>query len=163
MTHLAITAAFVLALIQLSAAQEKKTDEKKDELKLSKEEQAVIDLTNAERKKEMLPPLVANPKLMAAARAHAENMAKQDMLKHKLDDKEPWDRTKDAGYKNGHIGENIHWNAETPKEAMKDWMGSQLHRENILKKEFEEIGVGVVKNKKGERYWAQVFGSEAGK
>lgn len=155
MTRLAFAVLSAVALLPPAPGQEKK-----DELKLSKEEQELIDLTNAERKKAELPPLAVNPKLMAAARAHAENMARQEKLEHTLDDKDPAARVTDAGYKFRTTGENVAWNADTPKEAVKDWMDSPPHRENILKKGYADIGAAVAKSKKGERYWVQVFGAE---
>src|SRR5262249_46692075 len=154
---------FVLA--SLAGAVEKpgeKKDAKKPEIKLTTDEQAVIDLTNAERKKAEkdgeplnLKPLQMNPQLMEAARKHAANMAEQDKRGHKPDDKEPPDRTKAAGYESEFVGENIAWGQKTPKDVLKAWMESEGHRENILRPEYEEIGVAVVKNKKGERYWVQ--------
>jgi len=149
-------ATLMLALLPIVDAREKPGE--KPELKLSKDEQAIVDLTNAERKAAKLPALTANPQLMAAARSHALNMAKQEKLSHKLDDKEPADRVKDAGYDFGYVGENIAWNQDTPKEVLADWMKSKPHKENILNAEYTEIGVAVEKNKKGERYWVQVFG-----
>jgi uncharacterized protein YkwD len=129
-----------------------------DAPKLSADEAAVIDLVNAERKKADLPPLKPNPKLLAAARGHAANMAKQDKLEHDLDGKSAADRVKETGYKYTSTGENILWNAPTPKEAVAAWMESEPHKANILGENYTEIGVGVVKNEKGERYWVQVFG-----
>jgi uncharacterized protein YkwD len=157
--------AFALAPVVLSA-QEKESpedarkDAKTGEFQLTKDEQALIDLTNAERKSadKDLKPLKMNPKLMEAARKHAANMAAQDKLDHVLDEKKPTDRVKTAGYKSTYVGENIAWNQDTPKEVMKSWMDSEHHRDNILKPEYTEIGVAVVKNKKGEPYWVQVFG-----
>ena len=153
----AVLLAFALA--PLTWADEKK-DDTKAELKLTADEEAVIELTNAERKKaeKELPPLKMNPRLMEAARKHAENMAAQDKLAHKLDDKEPSDRTKAAGYKSSFVGENIAWNQKSPKDVVKAWMDSEGHRENILHAEYTEIGVAVAKNKKREPYWVQVFG-----
>ena len=150
-------ALFLFAIAPLTA------DDKKDELKLTKDEQGVIDLTNAERKKAELPPLKVNAKLMAVARAHAENMAKQEKAEHVLDDKKPTDRAKEAGYKYAWLGENVAWNAQNPKEALEGWMDSPPHKENILKKEYTEIGVAVAKSKSGEPYWVQLFGSPRGK
>ncbi len=149
--------ALVLALVPLAGADDKK-DDKKDELKLTADEQAVIDRTNDERLTFALKPLKANPQLMEAARKHAENMAKQDKLEHVLDEKTPSDRTKAAGYKSGFVGENIAWNQKDAKEVLTGWMDSEGHRDNILKKEYTEIGVAVAKNAKGEPYWVQVFG-----
>jgi uncharacterized protein YkwD len=150
-----------VALTTLAAAQDKKESpakEQKDESKITREEQEVVDLTNAERKKADLKPLSVNPKLMAAARGHAENMARQEKMEHTLDDKTPADRAKAAGYKYAWLGENIAWNQETPKQVVEGWMNSEHHKENILKDEATEIGVAVAKSKKGERYWVQVFG-----
>lgn len=127
-------------------------------LKLSSDEQAVIDLVNAERKKVGLGPLKANARLTEAARNHAANMAKQDKLEHELDGKTPSDRVSAAGYKYAATGENIGWNYPTPKDAVVGWMNSPPHKENILNPDYTEIGVGVRKNAKGEPYWTQVFG-----
>ncbi|AMV29689.1 Cysteine-rich secretory protein family protein [Gemmata sp. SH-PL17] len=135
-----------------------KKDAPREDLKLTADEQAVVDLTNAERKKADLQPLKPNPQLMEAARGHAQNMAKQDKLEHVLDDKTPADRTKAAGYKSGTIGENIAWNQKSAKDVVAGWMDSEMHRDNILKKDYTEIGVAVAKNEKGEPYWVQVFG-----
>src|SRR5262249_32984473 len=104
MSRVWLSVAFAVALACLAAAQEKKEppkEGKKDEQKLTKEEQEVIDLTNAERKKADLKPLSPNARLMAAARGHAENMARQEKLEHTLDDKTLADRAKDAGYSYG--------------------------------------------------------------
>jgi uncharacterized protein YkwD len=143
-----------LLLVPVVAAQEKT-----DEVKLTKEEKAFIDLTNAERKKAELAPVVPNAKLMAAAKGHAANMAKQDKFGHVLDEKKPQDRVLDAGYKYAKTAENIAWNQKTPKEVVGVWMNSEIHKNNILGADFTEIGVAVVKNAKGEPYWVQVFGA----
>jgi uncharacterized protein YkwD len=153
----------VLSFATATPAPAQKPPAKKDELKLTADEQAVIDLTNAERKAAGLPPLTASPKLMAAARSHAANMAKQEKPEHVLDGKEPVDRVKEAGYRFRATGENVAWNQANPKEVLADWMKSPGHRENILRKEYTEIGVAVAKSQKGEPYWVQVFGTPLGK
>ena len=63
-----------------------KLDDKKPAFKLSEDEQTVLDLTNAERRKLKLPPLKANELLTKAAREHSANMAKQKKMDHVLDD-----------------------------------------------------------------------------
>jgi len=152
-TRLAVACAAALALPFALPA-----DEKEPPFKLSADEKAVVEFTNAERKKAELPPLAANPKLTAAARGHAANMAKQDKLEHTLDDKKFDDRITAAGYKFAAAGENIAWNPATPKEVVAGWMDSPPHKANIENKDFTEIGIGVAKNEKGEPYWVQVFG-----
>jgi len=135
------------------------TPKEKAEFKLTADEQAVLDATNAERKLAKLDPLMIDPKLTEAARSHAENMAKQEKLDHTLDEKTVADRVKAAGYTFSRVGENIAWNQQTPKEAVAAWMDSAGHKENLLHIEYKHIGVAVAKNKKGEPYWVQVFGA----
>lgn len=157
----AVLLAFALAsLVWADDKKDTKKEDPKAELKPTADDNAVVELTNAERKQaeKPLPPFTMNPQLMAAARKHAENMAAQDKLDHKLDDKTPDDRTKAAGYKSTFVGENIAWNQKSPKDVVKAWMNSEGHRENILNADYTEIGVAVAKNKKGEPYWVQVFG-----
>jgi uncharacterized protein YkwD len=130
----------------------------KSEAKLSKEEQAILDLTNAARAKEKLPPLKANPLLMEAARAHAANMAKQMKVEHVLDDKKSGQRIADAGYKAATSSENI---GQSPRLMVKDvfdqWMESKAHRGHILGGKFEETGIGLARDSEGAYYYCQVF------
>jgi uncharacterized protein YkwD len=132
-------------------------DDKEPEFKLSEDEQAVLDLTNAERKKADLPPLTANPKLFEAARGHAANMAKQNKLEHTLDGKTLADRVIATGYKFSRAGENIGGKQQTPKDAVNAWMNSPLHKDNLLNKRFTDVGLAVAKSANGDRYWVQVF------
>ncbi|MFO0875854.1 MAG: CAP domain-containing protein [Gemmataceae bacterium] len=133
-------------------------ESKSEAVKLSEEEKALLTLTNAERKKEGLEPLKPSARLLAAARGHCANMAKQDKLDHTLDDKTLVDRVKAEGYKYARVGENIAWNHRKAEEAVEGWMQSPGHKANILGATYTEIGVAVAKNARGERYWIQVFG-----
>jgi len=123
------------------------------------DEVSVVELTNAEREKAGLAPLKPNTRLFEAARGHAANMAAQDKLEHELDGKTPSERITAASYRWSRNGENIAWGPPTPKEVVAGWMDSPAHKANILNEEFTEIGVGVARNAKGERYWVQVFGA----
>src|SRR5437764_15124430 len=76
-------------------------------LEMSKEEKAILELTNKERAKEKLPPLEPNELLFKAARGHSANMAKQGELDHVLDGKNPGKRVDDVGYDWLTVGENI--------------------------------------------------------
>jgi len=134
-------------------------DDLETPVELSKAERELIELVNAERAKEKLPPLKPNVKLLAAARGHALNMARQNKAAHVLDDKSPVDRVKEAGYAYRLIGENWAYGQKTNAAAMKQWMESPPHRANILKKEYTEIGVGIAHNGKGVPYYCQLFGT----
>lgn len=130
-----------------------------DKLELSPEEKALLEQTNQARQAEKLPPLVADPKLFAAARFHAQQMAKQNQLEHTLGDSDLVKRVKDTGYRYRAIAENIAFNQQKPAEVVKDWLNSEGHRKNLLHPDYTEIGVAIAKNEKGERYWVQVFGT----
>ncbi len=125
--------------------------------KLSSEEQLLLDLTNRERRMKNLPALKIHPLLMKAAREHATNMAKQQKFDHQLDGKDMSDRIKAQGYAFSEAGENIAHKPSTARQAMKKWMDSDDHRNNILSEEYVEIGLGMAKSEKGEYYWVQVF------
>ena len=128
-----------------------KAPEANDEVK------KLLDLTNSERKKAGLAELKLNPKLQKAAEQHSLNMAKQETLAHELDGKGPSDRIRDLEYSFQAMGENCAEGQRTPDEAVKSWLNSQGHRENLLNATYIEIGLGVAESKAGIRYWTQVF------
>jgi len=148
----------ILAFAPVGAAEDKPAEKPDDKFVMTKEEKLVLDLTNAERKKQNLPPFTPLPILFKVARAHSANMAKQEKLEHVLDGKQPWQRVLEAGYKTNWVGENCAaGEAYPPKEVVKNWMDSEGHRMNILDKTYTEIGIGIVKSDKGEIYYTQVF------
>jgi uncharacterized protein YkwD len=130
--------------------------QEKSKFMLTDDEQQVIDLTNAERKKKDLPPLKFNQVLCEVARAHSANMVKQAKVEHKLDGKSPYDRIKAAGYRYMVAGENLARADVTVEEVMAAWMASKDHRDNILDAEFTEIGIGLVRDEQNT-YYTQVF------
>jgi len=146
-----ILVAMFSGVCSLSQAQNPKAP-----FKLSKDEQAVLDLVNAERAKEKLSPLKISELLTKAARDHSSNMAKQGKLDHKLDDKGPGERVKDVGYEWSSVAENIAHGQDTPAAAMETWMGSDPHKANILG-QYTEFGIGIATDAEGRRYWTQVF------
>jgi uncharacterized protein YkwD len=161
--HRSFTAVVIGGVLLLCGAAKKdqpETTKGEPELKLSRTEQAIVDLTNKARAKEKLPPLKPNAVLFKVARAHSANMAKKGRMEHVLDGKNPAQRVAAAGYDYTWVGENIAESDElNPRHIVKGWMKSPHHRENILKKEFREIGIGVVRNDKDEVYYTQVFGA----
>ncbi len=155
--RLLLLSAVLVAALAAARADEPKKDA---EVKLTPEEQTVLDLTNKQREKEKLPPLKLNPVLTQVARAHSQNMAKQEKMEHELDGKKPSQRVTDAGYDWATVGENIAaTNGEGPDKVFERWMQSEHHKENILRDKYEEIGVGMAKSGKGEIYYTQVFAS----
>lgn len=126
----------------------------------------VVELTNAERAKLGLPPLVVNSQLGTAAQTQSQNMALQDFFDHTgRDGSTVATRVTATGYQWSTVGENIGAGYSTPEETVAAWMNSSGHRANILNGNYREIGVGYyfLANDTGSvnynRYWTQVFGS----
>jgi len=147
---------FLVLLPALGAPGEKKGVPKSQ---LAEDEKELLELTNKERARVKLPPLVPDPILCKVARAHSANMAKQGEMRHVLDGKNPADRAREAGYDYAKVGENIGVGEKGAplEDAVKGWMDSPPHRANILNRRFREIGVGIARNDKGEIYYTQVF------
>lgn len=130
---------------------------KEVEFKIAPLEQAILDLTNEERKKEGLPPLKVNEKLFQIARSHSQNMAKQEKLDHVLDGKDPTHRAKEVGY-GPFVAENCAWGQRTAAEVVRTWMNSPGHRANLLNKTATEVGIGYSVNQRSGAYYTMVFG-----
>jgi uncharacterized protein YkwD len=109
-----------------------------------------------------VPPLALESHLTSAAREHARDMAKHDMLEHTgTDGSTPDQRITRAGYKWRAAGENIASGPTTPEEVMEGWLKSPGHCENIMSPRFREMGIAWVVDPKSASgvYWAQTFGT----
>jgi stress response protein SCP2 len=127
---------------------------------LSDFQRGVVELTNVERARHGLRPLLPQPQLTACAQAFSADMITRAFFSHTdPDGREPWDRAVAAGYLYSRIGENIACGQETPAEVVQGWMDSPGHRKNILTPEFTEIGVGYVTGGPYGTSWTQVFGT----
>lgn len=121
--------------------------------------QEVVDRGNAQRRKAGVGPLTPHPALQRAAQEYAELMAQRGHFSHTgPDGSTPAERARRAGYDSGFSGENIAMGQRNAAEVVEGWMRSDGHRENLLRREFKDIGVGVAWSRRG-RYWVQLFGS----
>jgi len=112
--------------------------------KPSSEEQAFMDAVNRERKERGLSIVKWDDGLARAARKHAELMAEQQLLLHRLpDEPELAVRAHDAGARFSHITENIGM-ADLASKVHEGWMNSPGHRANILDPQIDSIGISVV-------------------
>ncbi len=81
----------------------------------------LLGLHNVARAKMRLPPYRADPRLTAAAQAHADDMARRRRLDHKgADGSQPWDRATRAGYHWRAVAENVAAGQTTTESVMKD-------------------------------------------
>lgn len=121
-------------------------------------EQQVVDLTNAERQKNGLPPLKHNWQLSRVARYKSEDMATNNYFSHTSPTYgSPFDMMRNFNIKFSTAGENIAYGQRTAQEVVIGWMNSPGHRANILNSSFTEIGVGYATNANGRPYWTQMF------
>ncbi|WBB64395.1 CAP domain-containing protein [Streptomyces sp. WMMC500] len=143
---------------QSSAAVRPEAPPKAPELsKSARFERRILVLANAERRKAGCGPLRVSPRVRAAARAHARDMAARSYYEHVSPEGEHADaRMRRAGYPVGAWGENIHKGPTTPEAAMRDWMNSPGHRINMLNCAYTDFGAGVSLKANGP-WWVQNF------
>lgn len=116
---------------------------------------SVIDLTNAERKKQGLPALQAYPELNNVADMKAKDMNDKGYFSHTSPTYgSPFDMMRDFGITYQSAGENIAQGQRSPEEVVKAWMNSEGHRANILNDKYTHIGVGF---DEGGYEWVQMF------
>ncbi len=125
---------------------------------------ALVDSTNAERRRAGLSTLRANDRLMQAAQIQAGQLLAEGRLAHDLPDARyprlP-DRLGAVSYKWQAAGENLALGQRDAAQAMASWMKSSGHRSNILNRSFTEIGVARIVGRNGRPYWVQVFARPA--
>lgn len=101
--------------------------------------------TNEEREAAGLGDLQLNDKLSQAAFLKAQNMFSEQYWAHvSPSGTQPWKWFGDAGYNYSYAGENLAKNYPTAQATVEAWMGSDSHRENLLKGEYEDVGFAVV-------------------
>nr|WP_300005303.1 cell wall-binding repeat-containing protein [Tissierella sp.] len=120
-------------------------------------EKEVVRLVNIERAKNGLSPFVISKQLSQVARLKSEDMQVNNYFEH-ISPKygNPFDMMKSYGIKYRIAGENIAMGHPNPDAVVKGWMNSPGHRDNILNKSFNTIGIGA-HNYKGTIYWTQMF------
>ncbi|MDQ0246656.1 putative YkwD family protein/spore coat assembly protein SafA [Bacillus fengqiuensis] len=124
-------------------------------------EQKVVQLTNQERAKYGLKPLVSDWELARVARFKSDDMRDKNYFSHTSPTYgSPFDMIKNFGITYRSAGENIAAGQKTPEEVVQAWMNSSGHRANILNKDFTHIGVGYSKGGSYGVYWTQMFMSK---
>ena len=105
----------------------------------------LYQLTNEQRQKNNLPSLSINSALSLAAQRKAENMFQENYWSHySPDGKTPWDFILGADYQYEYAGENLAKNFLFSNGVVDAWMNSATHRDNLLKKEYTEVGYAIV-------------------
>lgn len=123
----------------------------KEEIKVSPEEE-VFSLVNEKREEEGLDPLVWNKTLTKDALSRAKEISKK--FSHTRPNGKEWYTLDEKNM----YGENLGKNYSTAQEVFDAWMNSESHKENILWKDFTQIGIALYITKDGSYYWVQEFG-----
>jgi uncharacterized protein YkwD len=104
----------------------------------------MIEMINAERARQGLKPVRADPELAEVARAHSRDMLARGYFSHVTPDgMGPFDRMSQANLRYLMAGENIAL-AQTLARAHQELMNSPGHRANVLRPQFGRLGVGVL-------------------
>lgn len=106
----------------------------------------VIDLTNIERQKVGLNPLRESSALSYAAYLRAKEILQFQDFSHEATSsgQDYLYVSKVVGYNFQVLGENLGIRHKDPNELIKAWLSSPGHKENLLKPDYDEIGVAVL-------------------
>ena len=142
----AILAAAVVASPSGARTHEGRTLAARDDL-----ESGVLIEINALRRKHGLVPLRLNARLRAAADTHSTAMANRGFFSHESADGTIfWKRVARFYPQGSHrywsVGENLLWSSPdvAPADALRMWLGSPPHRENLLTSRWREIGLSAI-------------------
>lgn len=121
-------------------------------------EYQLFDLTNAARVKFQLPILTWDEHVRETARKHSTDMAVNQYFDHtNLKGQSPFDRMKADDIVFYLAGENLAYGQLSSIFAHEGLMNSQGHRENILRKGYKYLGVGVAFNDQFQPYYTENF------
>lgn len=121
-------------------------------------EYQMFDLTNAARVNHQLPILTWDDHVKETAREHSDDMAVNNYFDHQnLEGQSPFDRMKEDDITFLTAGENLAYGQLSSIFAHEGLMNSLGHRENILRQEYEYLGVGVAFNEKSQPYYTQNY------
>ena len=118
----------------------------------------LFDLTNATRVEHGLHPLSWDDHVKITARDHSADMAINQYFDHtNLKGESPFDRMEEDQISFRTAGENLAAGQISSIFAHEGLMNSIGHRENILQKDFESLGVGVAFDSNEKPYFTQNF------
>jgi uncharacterized protein YkwD len=128
---------------------------------------ALLCAINAERKRNGVKPVRASAALSRFATAHTTDMVASRFYSHDSPTKGGFAaRLRRSRYR-GSSGENLGAGMPTVAGIMKGWMGSPIHRANVLSKRWKFVGISVLDRNpigrpKPGATWSTVYGSSRG-
>lgn len=131
--------------------------------RIDREECRVLGKINAYRKKKGRDPLDLARDLNEAADHHSGDMARHNYFSHTLHGGISWEKNiRSYGYDASPVGENIFAGSSRAGRAFKEWKHSRGHREAMLERSYQAIGVGRAydRGSKYGWYWTTTFGGK---
>lgn len=130
----------------------------------SRGESEVFQRVNQERLRARLGGLAWDDGLAKLAREYSRQMAREGFFDHfDSEGRDVLDRAESARLKKwSSIGENLFFCDEHPyfaSTAIRGWMKSRTHRDNILARDWTATGVGIATARDGGIFITQVFTS----
>lgn len=123
-------------------------------------QQRHLEAVNALREAEGLVALEPSKQLIAAAKTHAIDIAKQNRPWHfGSDGSNPIERVARTGYSGEFVSENIAETYENDMETLQAWMRDPVTRKGIMMPEARKIGLAWQQEPNGKIWWVQVLGS----
>jgi uncharacterized protein YkwD len=117
-------------------------------------EKEAVRLVNIIRVAHDLNSLTMHSGLMMSSSLRALEVVSSERLTH-----EGWKESiHSVGYGKYAIGENLARGYNTPAEVVDGWYRSAGHRDNILDKNYNFIGIGCYVDSTGSLWWSQHFG-----
>jgi uncharacterized protein YkwD len=114
-------------------------------------EEAVVARINQVRRSRGLRALRMNRRLAAAAAFHSRDMGLRGYFEHdSANGTVFWRRIerfyRSTGFRSWTVGENLLWASEGygAAYAVREWMQSPPHRQNLLSRDWREVGIGAV-------------------
>lgn len=126
-------------------------------------ERLLAALTNQSRAAAGLAPLALDVRLAALARWRSRDMAERSYFSHQIPPtgETVLDVMRSQGIRFGFGGENIAWDSASASAAttmaQQEFMGSSLHRDNIMQPQYDAMGVGAYRSAAGVEYFTVIF------
>jgi uncharacterized protein YkwD len=119
----------------------------------------MLDMVNTARAQAGLGALSVNPELARAAQLHACDMADLGYFSHTSPSGSTLrTRVRAVGYRSCLSAENISYGWRSVAQVIGDLMASKGHRDNLLRSNVAEIGIGYRAPQGGNGpWWVQVF------
>lgn len=107
--------------------------------------QRLIAMTNEVRAQNNLPPLKTNSPLTHSAQMRADDMNEQQYFSHRSPDGHGVNYfVSRSGYNYSVTGENLAMGFSDANALMGAWMKSPTHYANLIDKDYEDFGIGMV-------------------